>query len=87
METKSRWKELAPPQRVLTVPMRNGNLAKIYELTTNKASSYRTYEEWKLFSHYGGGEAPFCVLTVPMRNGNIGLYEQSANNLAFLPYL
>ena len=34
---------------VLTVPMRNGNKMKEKELLNMKKSSYRTYEEWKLF--------------------------------------
>jgi len=54
---------------VLTVPMRNGNLAAYRRAITQGDSSYRTYEEWKLTCStvvYSRN----LVLTVPMRNGN-----------------
>jgi len=34
--------------KVLTVPMRNGNLEALKEALPRTISSYRTYEEWKL---------------------------------------
>mgnify|MGYP001403174934 CR=1 FL=1 len=34
--------------RVLTVPMRNGNMGKYAIPKSHVLSSYRTYEEWKL---------------------------------------
>ncbi len=52
--TYEEWKLIYWPKkhgrcrRVLTVPMRNGNLAAYRRAITQGDSSYRTYEEWKL---------------------------------------
>jgi len=37
--------------KVLTVPMRNGNDNKETEAKETVQGSYRTYEEWKLSTH------------------------------------
>ena len=55
--------------KVLTVPMRNGNIDKGYDLGLLNLGSYRTYEEWKQGSDMNINEK-IKVLTVPMRNGN-----------------
>ena len=59
-------------QRVLILPMRNGNAvddAKIANL--NAASSYPTYEEWKPCKRcYIRKDSGKRVLILPMRNGN-----------------
>jgi len=49
-------------------------------------SSYRTYEEWKLWSRRVYKEI-LCVLTVPMRNGNEYQEDDEATRVRFLPYL
>ena len=42
---------------VLTVPMRNGNAQKENTWVDELLGSYRTYEEWKLFSMDFSGKA------------------------------
>jgi len=70
METLIQWSESKKIEKVLTVPMRNGNNpCATPQKSFGRHSSYRTYEEWKLTNR------PHClsnltVLTVPMRNGN-----------------
>jgi len=71
---------------VLTVPMRNGNINKGFNLGLEELGSYRTYEEWKhlllpFFHHQQQ------VLTVPMRNGNTSPPILIRFSIMFLPYL
>ena len=72
--------------RVLTVPMRNGN--SILGITSPwYSSSYRTYEEWKLLNSILS-IVWSMVLTVPMRNGNTNTKPYLQDSLTmFLPYL
>ena len=50
--------------------------------------SYRTYEEWKLFSRTSGYFGSYSqVLTVPMRNGNGTSKLDVETIFRFLPYL
>jgi len=50
--------------------------------------SYRTYEEWKLFSSSRGAYFTVGVLTVPMRNGNAFVSSRIGMiTFSFLPYL
>jgi len=55
--------------KVLTVPMRNGNTSFRASSETPPPSSYRTYEEWKQY-YESWNDNGTLVLTVPMRNGN-----------------
>jgi len=56
-------------KKVLTVPMRNGNLLLFSLLYHFLFCSYRTYEEWKPSVSLVSNVITL-VLTVPMRNGN-----------------
>jgi len=71
---------------VLTVPMRNGNVACTAKANDMTQCSYRTYEEWKL-SHLAKSSSTSSVLTVPMRNGNSHISNNQPANFLFLPYL
>ena len=70
METYTFYIMCLQINKVLTVPMRNGNSCFSVVLAPVYACSYRTYEEWKLDKLL---EFFLCeyVLTVPMRNGNM----------------
>ena len=48
METLVPYSCVSLCYRVLTVPMRNGNVANIILRMLVRQGSYRTYEEWKL---------------------------------------
>jgi len=75
--TYEEWKRVSADSageyanKVLTVPMRNGNNAKDWERAKKKFCSYRTYEEWKQSSVTRTLHGIVEVLTVPMRNGNL----------------
>ena len=69
METEVMEIQTVDVSKVLTVPMRNGNLSPPFTNISVPKSSYRTYEEWKLLCEVESSIA-LKVLTVPMRNGN-----------------
>jgi len=73
--------------RVLTVPMRNGNLTCKAYPSAVRNSSYRTYEEWK---------PPDNFVSIPDNFGSYRTYEEWKQHLEklisnvkskFLPYL
>ena len=72
--TYEEWKQILfrnykQTNKVLTVPMRNGNDIEGFDSVIGSVGSYRTYEEWKQVSIcFFNSEV--WVLTVPMRNGN-----------------
>jgi len=70
METPLEHPRFQPVSKVLTVPMRNGNISTTFRTYPTSTSSYRTYEEWKLVVPQDVYQTQALVLTVPMRNGN-----------------
>ena len=57
--------------KVLILPMRNGNLVQAMASPVQKFSSYPTYEEWKRLSGFENIVFHVEVLILPMRNGNL----------------
>ena len=86
METTIKQLSISAIRSVLTVPMRNGNILCAPPAGRTRKSSYRTYEEWKLYSKISRRYVRW-VLTVPMRNGNLPCLESSTQYRTFLPYL
>ena len=62
-------------EKVLILPMRNGNIIQSSQsFASLHHRSYPTYEEWKPRSTLGARSVLKEVLILPMRNGNITKY-------------